>query len=246
MSATTMPGLELERIERLRRRLFVLALGPFEPAGAADAHHRREDPAADRMPPLRLDEDSGDDHKSDANGNHTHLLSFDCSTTWRLPHELRPRPTPNALPKSITKASRIASEPSKRVRAPRTTSAPGSTAAIRSSSSKTAARSSRLRRRRATARANATRASRNSPSTSRAAAAAAAPAPIAMRALIDGGGARGPLEAGVAHLHREHRQPAADGVDGLSRGRHLRKARQARRAVARRRHRGAADSREHQ
>ena len=36
---------------------------------------------------------------------------------WRLPHDQRPRPTPNALPKSITKASRIAWEPLKRVRA---------------------------------------------------------------------------------------------------------------------------------
>ena len=63
MSATTMPGFKLERGNRFRGRLFLFALGPFQPAGATHAHHRRQHAAAHRMPALRVDQAGGRNHQ---------------------------------------------------------------------------------------------------------------------------------------------------------------------------------------
>ena len=99
---------ESERANRLGRRLLVFALGPLEPVGPAHAHHRRDDPAADRMTILashRHDQQAAARHRADATGrrgirrvresgiaikySHSWLRSFP------LPHFApRPRPWP--------------------------------------------------------------------------------------------------------------------------------------------------------
>jgi hypothetical protein len=66
------PRLELERIEGLRRRLFVLALSPFEPSGATDTITGAR-PATDRMAPLGLHETPV--HQNDVTASTRFLLS---------------------------------------------------------------------------------------------------------------------------------------------------------------------------
>ena len=67
----------------------------------------------------------------------------------------------------------------------------------------------------------------------------------AMDALIDAAAAAGLLEARLARLRGERRQPAPAGRGRVPGGRHLPQAREARRSLARRRHRRAPDSGEH-
>jgi GNAT superfamily N-acetyltransferase len=66
---------------------------------------------------------------------------------------------------------------------------------------------------------------------------------VAMRALIDAARRAGYWKLRVAHLHREHGQPEADEPWASARSASTKSTRNWT-AVARRRHRGAADSRE--
>ena len=55
MSATTIPGLMSSASIAREGAFFRFPFRALEPRGAADAHHRRDDPAADRMPRLGRD-----------------------------------------------------------------------------------------------------------------------------------------------------------------------------------------------